>query len=119
MITSSSSWLSWILFVIQGIEITSRETRKNIKEINQLFKDTIEKIKEIKINNAQELTMLIFKNPYCRVEHFIKQNLGTRITGAKHLDLLAKHGILKKEKRGRNNLYINIKLYNLMLYFEN
>ncbi|MGI9548691.1 MAG: Fic family protein, partial [Bdellovibrionales bacterium] len=84
------------------------------EKIRDLFNESFEKIKTEKISDKKQLIELIFINPYCRIEHFTNQNLGTPKTAKKHLDLLVGKGILKSEKRGRSVIYINHKLYNLI-----
>ncbi|MBK8397317.1 MAG: helix-turn-helix transcriptional regulator [Leptospiraceae bacterium] len=39
----------------------------------------------------------------------------SRQTASKYLDALADGGYLKKEKVGRNNIYINVPLYEIFL----
>ncbi|MGI9548674.1 MAG: Fic family protein [Bdellovibrionales bacterium] len=113
-VSSKGEWIDWVLYIIKAIEVSSYETRKKIEKIRDLFNESFEKIKTEKISDKKQLIELIFINPYCRVEHFVDQDLGTRITAKKYLDLLVDKGILKPEKRGRSIIYINHKLYDLI-----
>ncbi len=63
---------------------------------------------------GQDLLNNLFKHPYTKIE-FIERDLGvSRITAAKYLNELAKDGLLRKEKLGTGNYYINEKLMNLL-----
>ncbi len=56
----------------------------------------------------------MFKHPYTKIE-FIENDLGvSRITAAKYLNLLAKDNVLKKEKLGTGNYYVNEKLIEIL-----
>ena len=75
--------------------------------------------KEIRTNYkkiySQDLLNNLFKHPYTKID-FLEKDLGiSRQTASKYLDALADGGYLKKEKIGRNNLYINVPLYEIFL----
>ena len=56
----------------------------------------------------------LFRYPYTKIE-FVERDVGvSRITAAKHLDLLAARGFVKKQKIGRTNFYINQPLFELL-----
>jgi len=51
--------------------------------------------------------VLRFSHPYTKIQ-FIQRDLGvSRLTATKYLDALATDGVLRKEKVGRSNYYIN------------
>jgi len=63
---------------------------------------------------SQELLNNLFKHPYTKIE-FIVRDLGvSRITAANYLNKLAEDGVLRKERLGTGNYYVNEKLYNLL-----
>ncbi|MDQ3022044.1 MAG: Fic family protein [Bacteroidota bacterium] len=114
-VTENESWEKWILFVLDGIEQTSRETIEKINEIKDLFQETIELVK----NKApkiykKELIELLFENPYTKIDFVVKRNIAGRETASKYLSVLTKLGVLKIHKFGNENLYLNVKLYNIL-----
>lgn len=53
-------------------------------------------------------------HPYTKVA-FVERDLKvSRATATRYLDALAKDGILKKQKLGRKNYYINFRLIDLL-----
>ena len=63
---------------------------------------------------SQELLNNLFKHPYTKIE-FIVNELGvSRITAANYLNKLAEDGVLRKERLGTGNYYVNEKLYDLL-----
>ena len=63
---------------------------------------------------SQDLLNNLFKHPYTKIE-FLEQELGiSRITAASYLNKLADDGILRKEKLGTANYYVNHKLYDIL-----
>ena len=63
---------------------------------------------------SQDLLNNLFKHPYTKIE-FVEQDLGvSRITAAKYLNQLAKDGLLRKEKLGTGNYYVNEKLIEIL-----
>lgn len=108
------NWEEWLLFMIRGIEKTSRETIGLIIQIRELMME----YKNLLRNNykfySQELLNNLFKHPYTKIE-FIVNDLGvSRITAAIYLNKLAEDGILRKEKIGTGNYYVNEKLFKLL-----
>ncbi|HAS79452.1 MAG TPA: addiction module protein [Fusobacteriaceae bacterium] len=108
-------WEEWTAYMLDGIENTSRESIKLIKEISELMIEfkVIIKREESKIY-SKDFLELLFEHPYTKIE-FITERLGiTRQTASNYLDKLIKLGLLKKEKVGKYNFYINIKLWSIL-----
>ena len=100
--------------MLDAVEEISKETIELIGKIRKL----IFEYKNILRNNykfySQDLLNNLFKHPYTKIE-FIERDLGvSRITAAKDLNELVKDGLLRKEKLGTGNYYINERLMNLL-----
>ncbi len=112
---TTGEWEEWLLYVLDGVEITSKETTKLIKEIKILMMQAKQKIRneEAKMY-SQDLINNLFRHPYTKVE-LLQDDLGvSRITATKYLNRLAEIGILSKLKMGRTNYYINRQLFELL-----
>lgn len=115
-VRENGNWEEWVLYILKGVEETSKNTIYMIESIKELM-DKYKK--EISTNYkkiySHELLNLLFKHPYTKID-FLEKELGiARQTASKYLDVLAEGGYLKKEKFGRNNLYINVPLYTIFL----
>ena len=64
--------------------------------------------------DSQDLLNNLFKHPYTKIEFVIRDLNVTRLTAANYLNKLAEDGLLKKEKIGNGNYYINTPLFNLL-----
>jgi len=108
------NWEEWLIFIIRGIEIISKETISLIIKIRELMLE----YKNLLRNNykfySQELLNNLFKHPYTKIE-FIVNDLGvSRITAAIYLNKLAEDGLVRKEKIGTGNYYVNERLFKLL-----
>lgn len=107
------NWEEWIHFMVRGVEETARETIELINQIKSLMLDYKQRLRGNYKFYSQDLLNNLFKHPYTKIE-FIEKDLGvSRITAAAYLNRLAKDGVLRKEKHGTGNYYINEPLINL------
>ncbi len=113
-VRETDNWENWVLYMLDSVEQISKETIILIRKI----RDLIFEYKNLLRNNykfySQDLLNNLFKHPYTKIE-FIENDLGvSRITASKYLNLLAKDKVLKKEKLGTGNYYINEKLIKIL-----
>ena len=109
------SWEDWILFILNGIEITANETKEKVNKINKLFQKTEKLIKEKqpKIFN-KELVELLFEHPYSKVEYVVQRLGVSRLTATKYLQQIQDLGLLEVKQVWKENLYINKGLFKLL-----
>jgi len=110
----NENWEEWLLFLIHGIEKTSRETIELIIQIKELMMEYKHKLRDNYKFYSQDLLNNLFKHPYTKIEFIVNDLNVSRITAANYLNKLAEDGILKKERIGTGNYYINEKLFNLL-----
>ncbi len=115
-VRDNDAWEEWILYMLTGIEETSRLTITLVTEIRTLMQTYKHKIRtDLKNIYSQDLLNNLFRHPYTKIE-YLQDDLGvSRLTATKYLDLLASHGLLKKQKLGRYNYYINEPLFELFI----
>jgi len=113
-IRETGNWENWLLFMLDGVEEISKETIELIKKIRELMFEYKNLLRNRYKFYSQDLLNNLFKHPYTKIE-FLERDLGvSRITAAKYLNELAKGGVLKKQKLGTGNYYINESLINLL-----
>lgn len=109
------AWEEWLLFILDGVEQTSLQTIKIIHGIKELMTNHKRKIRsELPKIYSQDLLNNIFRHPYTKID-FVMEELGiSRITATRYLDELAGISVLRKEKIGKENYYINKGLFSLL-----
>lgn len=113
-IRDNGNWEEWLLFIIHGIEKTSKETIDLIIQIRDLMLEFKYKLRDSYKFYSQALLNNLFKHPYTKIEFIVNDLNVSRITAANYLNKLADDGLLKKEKIGTGNYYINERLFNLL-----
>jgi predicted transcriptional regulator len=63
---------------------------------------------------SQDLLNNLFKHPYTKIEFIVRDLNVSRITAANYLNKLSDDGLLRKEKLGTGNYYINQPLFELL-----
>jgi len=110
----NENWEEWLLFMIRGIETTSRETIELIIQIRELMMEYKHKLRDNYKFYSQDLLNNLFKHPYTKIE-FVVNDLGvSRLTAANYLNKLAEDKMLRKDKLGTGNYYINEELFDLL-----
>ena len=113
-VRETDNFENWVIYLLNGVEQIAKETIILIGKIREL----IFEYKNLLRNNykfySQDLLNNLFKHPYTKIA-FIEKDLGvSRITAAKYLNQLASDGLLKKERLGTGNYYVNLKLIELL-----
>ncbi len=111
----SGNWEAWVLYMLQAVEETSRESIAQVKAIRELMASAKQRLRtELPKLYSQDLLNNLFRHPYTKIE-FIERDLQvTRPTATRYLELLTQAGFVKKVKIGRANFYINEALFALL-----
>jgi Fic family protein len=111
----TGEWEEWILFMLKAVESTSLQTIKKINTIRKLLEQTIilvqEKLPKI---YKKELVELLFEQPYSKIEFVVNYLNVERKAASRYLKELEKIGVLKSQKVGREILYINKELIEIL-----
>jgi Fic family protein len=114
-VRTKESWEEWVLYMLEGIEITSRESIKLIEDINILMKETKNTFKnELPKIYSKDLLELLFKHPYTKIGFLVDELEVTRKTATSYLRAIEKMDILKSVKVGRDVYFVNTKLFDLI-----
>ena len=104
------------MYMLDAVEQTALHTRDKIVEIKALIQETLELAKEklpAKVY-SKELIELLFHHPYTKGSFLVDAGIAKRQTAAEYLKELEKAGILRSHKMGREMLYLNVKLFELL-----
>ncbi len=114
-VRDNNSWEEWVSFILDGVEQTSRQTTYLIHGMKDLMQNHKQKIRsELPKIYSQDLINVVFGHPYTKID-FVMREIGvSRLTASRYLKELVRIGLMKEEKKGRDNYYINIELFSLL-----
>ncbi|MEX0608146.1 MAG: Fic family protein [Balneolaceae bacterium] len=115
-VTEKEAWEPWIIFMLEAVKVTADKTMQRIDDIRALLDETLEEARAKLPARvySKELIELLFEQPYCKVKFLVDRGLAKRQTAAEYLKELEETGILKSKQAGRENLYLNVRLYELL-----
>lgn len=115
LVRDEGAWEEWIVYMLEGIAWTARESIATINEIKEAMRSVKQELRQ---NHpkvySQDLLNNIFRHPYTKV-HLVADDLSIHPnTARKHLATLAEAGILRELKLGRSLYFINVKLLDIL-----
>ena len=113
-VREGEEWEAWLLFMIQGVQQTSRDTIHLIGKIKDLMAIMKRRLRDNYKFYSQDLLNNLFKHPYTKIEFVVDDLKVSRVTAANYLNQLAHDGVLRKEKLGTGNYYVNEPLFALL-----
>jgi len=114
-ITEKNDWKEWILYILDGVEQTALYTQNKIDAIIELQAKTDHTIKkELPDIYSKELVEVIFRQPYCKRKFLEDAKLVKEKTAGVYLSELEKIGVCTSKKVGKEKLYINTKLFDIL-----
>jgi len=115
-VTEKKDWKSWILYMLKGIEWTANYTVRLVEDIRVLLEETVKTVRtELPKIYSRELVDLLFEQPYCRIQNLVDSGIASRNTASKYLRELESIGVLRSQKVWKENLYLNIRLWELLM----
>jgi Fic family protein len=116
IVRKKGSWDEWILFILEGIESTAKETIDLVQKIETLMMSAKSKIRtDAPKIYSQDLLNNLFRHPYTKIGYLMKDLGVTRVTATKYLEELVEKKVLTRQKIGRDNYYINVALCEVLI----
>jgi len=114
-VRTKNKWEEWIIYMLDGVEVTSLETIELINNIKELMDESKYKIKKsLPRLYSKDLVEVLFMHPYTKID-FLVENLGiARQTASRQLKELEKIGILETIQIKNSKYFINIELYAML-----
>lgn len=112
----NGDWQPWILYMLEGVELTARQTIwiiQHIKDIMMAYKHRLRA--ELPKIYSQDLLNNLFRHPYTKIESVQNDLRVSRLTAVKYLEMLTGKSFIEKHKIGRYNYYVNRPLMNVFM----
>jgi len=110
-----ADWEGWVLYMLEGVEQTSRQTTRLIQKMRDLMQHHKHKLRdELPKIYSQDLLNNLFRHPYTKIEFLMQELQIHRNTAIKYLEELVRIGLLAKHKIGKENFYLNTALFDLL-----
>ena len=114
-ITEKNDWSKFILYMLDMVEITAIKGLDRLESIIELMETTGQEIKDkLPKVYSKDLVEVIFKLPYTKRQNLIDIELGTPKTVGNYLMALEEEGFLQSVRVGKEKLYLNQKLMNIL-----
>ena len=114
-VTENGNWEDWILYMLDMVEETALKGRQQIAAIEKLMNEMGAEIQEkLPKIYSKDLLEVIFKLPYAKRNQLESAGLGNLKTVGNYLKELENHGFLKSEKVGKEKLYLNFRLLEVL-----
>lgn len=114
-VTAEGAWEDWILYMLEGIGETAIWTLKKIDAIRKLMDAARQHFRDKRPSiYRQELLDLIFEWPYIRIANVVNSGIAERQTASRYLKELTQIGILEERPVGREKLFLNTRLLQLL-----
>ena len=114
-VTEEEKWEDWILYMLDMVEQTALKGRQQISKIenlmNKMGMEIQEKLPKI---YSKDLMEELFRLPYTKRNQLNKAGLGNIKTVGNYLKGLEKEGFLKSEQVGKEKLYLNFRLLEVL-----
>lgn len=114
-VTEKNNWQSWILYMLDMIEVTSQNGRGRIEKIEKLIhsmgKEIHSKLPKL---YSKDLLEVLFRLPYTKRSFIAEAGIGNIKTAGSYLISLEEKGFLKSVTVGKEKLYLNSKLMDVL-----
>jgi Fic family protein len=114
-VRDKDAWEPWVAYLLTAVERTAKQGITTVEAIRELLLKVKHRVRaQYPKFYSQDLINNLFKYPYTKIE-FLQNDLRvTRLTASRYLDALVAGGVLKKQKVGRSNYYINESLVQIL-----
>ena len=114
----TNNYEDWIIYILKGIEETSLGTINIINKISFEMKQMKNELRRKTKIYSKELLEALFYEFYTKVSYIKEQLNVSERTALRYLNELEKQGFITSEKIGRERIYKNERLWNLIKNFE-
>ena len=113
-ITGTMLWKPWIMYMLEAVSQTAEYTTDKILRIKALM----EKTREIMLKNRLAVARMdvpkLFEQPYIRPKNLLSDKIKSINTAKKYLTELESLGMLSKDKVGKEFIWFNTELMDIL-----
>ncbi len=113
-VTGMRDWKSFVLFMLDAVSQTAEYTTDKILRIKSLIEKTQNLIRDNKIAPSRLEVHKLFEQPYIRPKNLLSDKIKSVNTAKKYLSDLENLGFLAKEKIGKEFIWFNTELMNIL-----
>ncbi len=114
-VTEKGAWEEWILYMLEMISFTAKKGLNLLASVNQLMQTYAEEVKlALPKVYSKDLIEILFRLPYTKRQYLIDAGLGTPKTVGNYLNDLEGAGFLTSERVGKERLYLNFRLMEVL-----
>lgn len=114
-VTEKNDWQGWICYMLDMIETTAKKDQQRILHFEKLMGTMGNEIQEkLPKVYSMDLVQTIFRLPYTKRQFLEKAGLGNLKTVGNYLKQLEEQDFLISEQVGKEKLYLNYKLLEIL-----
>ena len=114
-VTERQEWQPYVLYMMEMVEVTAKRALEQVQAISALMDTMSARIKErVPLAYSKELIEILFRLPYTKRKVLADAGLGTLKTVGNYLSQLEQAGFLSSEKMGKEKIYINKALLDIL-----
>lgn len=114
-VTEKNDWQSWILYILDMVEATAENGKQRIVRIEKLMQRMTKDIqKQLPKVYSRELVEELFRLPYTKRNNIVSAGVGNIKTVGNYLISLEEKGFLKSVMLGKEKLYLNFRLMEIL-----
>ena len=107
-------WKPWLLYMLEAVSQTAEYTTDKIMRIRSLIEKTSKIMSDNKLPVARLDIPKFFEQPYIRPKNLLSDKIKSINTAKKYLTELESLGMLSKEKVGKEFIWLNTELMNIL-----
>jgi Fic family protein len=114
-VTEEGNWEGWIIYMLDMVEKTALKGRKQIAAIEELMNNMASEIQQkLPKVYSKDLVEALFRLPYTKRTQLESEGIASLKTIGNYLMALEETGFLKSETIGKEKIYINFRLIELL-----
>ncbi|MEU2199144.1 Fic/DOC family N-terminal domain-containing protein [Isoptericola sp. NPDC019482] len=113
-VTSDGAWEEWVGYVVEGVRSTALRTTETVDRIDDVQQGLLDVVRRIVGSANGDLLSVLMEQPYARNRDVVERCGVSRPTASKWLHGLVDAGALADLRVGREVLYINVRLMEVL-----